>query len=453
MKSYPQYKDSGIQWLDKIPAHWSLERNKTFFTEMKEEVGTNSHMFTLLSLTKRGIIPRDVTSGKGKFPESFDKYKVVKPGYMAFCLFDIDETPRTVGLSQYEGMLTGAYTILSVKGINPRYACYYYISLDNVKALRPLYTGLRKTINVNTFLGTKMPVPTAEEQQKIVAFLDWKMAGINKLLSDEHKKVASYTELRKAIIDEAILHGFEAEKKVDSGVFWLGEIPSSWEVKALKRICKVNASVSTLVNQMNDDEQVTFLPMENVSDTGEIDCSIKRSISEVKTGFSSFAKGDVVIAKITPCFENGKGACLDELESAIGFGTTELINLRPSKDILSRYLYMITMTRPFRVLGEEVMTGSAGQKRIPISYIKNFAVGIPPLDSQKRILETLDGKLKELDRVIEAEKKQISLLQELKESIISAVVTGKIDVRDIEIPEYEFVDDLDEDDNTEEQED
>lgn len=124
MKSYPQYKDSGIQWLDKIPAHWSLERNKTFFTEMKEEVGTNSHMFTLLSLTKRGIIPRDVTSGKGKFPESFDKYKVVKPGYMAFCLFDIDETPRTVGLSQYEGMLTGAYTILSVKGINPRYACY-----------------------------------------------------------------------------------------------------------------------------------------------------------------------------------------------------------------------------------------------------------------------------------------------------------------------------------------
>ena len=155
---------------------------------------------------------------------------------MCFCRIDLDVKLRSGGLSLYEVILNGAFKNLSVKGINPRYACYYYISLGNVKALRPLYTGLRKTINVNTFLGTKMPVPPAEEQQKIVAFLDWKMAGINKLLSDEHKKVASYTELRKAIIDEAISHGFAAEKKVDRGEFWLGELPSSWDVHALNRL-------------------------------------------------------------------------------------------------------------------------------------------------------------------------------------------------------------------------
>lgn len=96
--------------------------------------------------------------------------------------------------------------------------------------------------------------------------------------------------------------------------------------------------------------------------SGEIDCSIKRPLKEIKSGYSSFAKGDVVVAKITPCFENGKGACLDTLDTEIGFGTTEFINLRPGDEILSRYLYMITMTQHFRKLGERVMTGSAGQK-------------------------------------------------------------------------------------------
>lgn len=120
--------------------------------------------------------------------------------------------------------------------------------------------------------------------------------------------------------------------------------------------------------------------MENVSERGEIDCSIKRPLKEIKSGYSSFAKGDVVVAKITPCFENGKGACLDTLDTEIGFGTTEFINLRPGDEILSRYLYMITMTQHFRKLGERVMTGSAGQKRISANYIKNFTLGIPAIE-------------------------------------------------------------------------
>lgn len=134
MKPYNNYKPLELPWLREIPSHWSIWRNKNVFTEMKAEVGENSAEYTLLSLTLNGIIPRDVASGKGKFPEKFDKYKVVESGNMAFCLFDIDETPRTVGLSQYDGMLTGAYTIMRVNNINSRYVYYYYLALDNVKA-------------------------------------------------------------------------------------------------------------------------------------------------------------------------------------------------------------------------------------------------------------------------------------------------------------------------------
>ena len=125
MKAYSNYSATPLPWLPQIPSHWSLARNKNIFQEAKEIVGDNANAYPLLSLTKKGIILRDVSSGKGKFPKDFNTYKIVKPGDMAFCLFDIDETPRTVGLSNFDGMLTGAYTIFHVSNINPRYAYYY----------------------------------------------------------------------------------------------------------------------------------------------------------------------------------------------------------------------------------------------------------------------------------------------------------------------------------------
>ena len=397
MKVYDEYKEMNLPWLKSIPAHWEVRRNKNIFTEMKDEVGERSSEYTLLSLTLNGIVPRDMDAG-GKFPSDFGKYKVVKKGYMVFCLFDIDETPRTVGLSNYDGMLTGAYTIMNVSNINPRFIFYYYLSLDNGKQLKPLYTGLRKTININTFQSTKIPVPPSDEQDQIVKYLDWKISEVNRLISVKKKQVSTYKELRKAIIDQGILHGFANVERKDSGVYCLGEVPASWYVLPLKRICRANASISDIVKTKDDSDLVTFLPMENVSETGVIDCSIKKAISDVRTGFSSFAKGDVVVAKITPCFENGKGACLDELDTDIGFGTTEFINLRSSEKVLSRYLYMITMTRPFRKLGEEVMTGSAGQKRVSANYIKNFTLGIPSIEEQKCILVEIDKRLAQIDK-------------------------------------------------------
>ena len=166
-----------------------------------------------------------------------------------------------------------------------------------------------------------------------------------------------------------------------------------------------------------------------------------------------------MVAKITPCFENGKGACLDDLDTDIGFGTTEFINLRTSDKVLSEYLYMITMTRPFRKLGEEVMTGSAGQKRVSVNYIKNFTLGIPNVEEQKSILAEIEQRLVQIDKAIEIERGNIKNLQELKARIISDAVTGKIDVRSVDIPEYEYIEDQsdeeadEEDIETEKQED
>lgn len=203
MSVYAEYRGINLPWLKVIPAHWEMRRNKNIFTEQKEIVGEKSADYTLLSLTLNGIVPRDLDGG-GKFPESFDKYKVVRTGDMAFCLFDIDETPRTVGLSGYNGMLTGAYTIMHVSNLNSRYIYYYYLALDNGKMLRPLYSGLRKTISINTFQSTKVPVPPRAEQDQIVRFLDWKVSSINKLIGMKQKQISALKELMQAEIERQL---------------------------------------------------------------------------------------------------------------------------------------------------------------------------------------------------------------------------------------------------------
>ncbi len=179
--------------------------------------------------------------------------------------------------------------------------------------------------------------------------------------------------------------------------------------------------------------------MEKVTETGKVDCSIKKRLVDVLSGFSSFAKGDVVVAKITPCFENGKGACMDVLDTEVGFGTTEFINLRPSERVLPKFLYMITMTRPFRKRGEKSMTGTAGQKRIPADYIRDFTLGIPPIEEQYAILDKIELKLKQIDELIKVENESIKGLQDLKDCLIADTVTGKIDVRNVTISDYEPV--------------
>lgn len=447
MGKYSEYKTINLPWLAKIPANWELIRNKQFLREKKDIVGDLSNQFTLLSLTLRGVIKRDLSEKKGKLPGSFDTYKIISPGDIIFCLFDMDETPRTVGLSEYDGMLTGAYTVFQVNGINPQFLYYYYLSLDNIKALRPLYTGLRKTIKTDTFLALKLPVPPRAEQDQIVRFLDWKVSEINKLIGIRRKEIQELEELKAEIINSAILQGIDSNvvmKKTD--VYYLPKIPATWKVIKIKRICKVGASISNQLKKHTDQDKVVFLPMENISENGKIDCSIKQPIAKVRTGFSSFAKNDVIVAKITPCFENGKGACLDELESDIGYGTTELFNLRAGNDVLPKYLYYITMTKIFRSLGEGQMTGSAGQKRVPADFIRNFVIGLPSIAIQYKIIDYICLKTSQINRLICTKHKQLEFLKELCSTIISDVVTGKIDVRNIPVPAYEHVDDLTADD-------
>ena len=197
-------KESGIEWLGKIPAHWELLRNKIFITERDNVVGQDAYKYTLLSLTKQGVIQRDIESGKGKFPKEFDNYKIVESGNIIFCLFDVDETPRTVGLSSIDGMITGAYNVFSIKGINSQFYYYYFLAVDEAKALRPLYSGLRKVVKTERFAGLHIPVPPEEEQDAIVSYLQSRITFIDNYITKLKEEINYLQEYKQRLISDVV---------------------------------------------------------------------------------------------------------------------------------------------------------------------------------------------------------------------------------------------------------
>jgi type I restriction enzyme S subunit len=173
LRPYAEYKNPSLPWLAAIPKHWEMIPNRALMKDQRQVVGERASAYTLLSLTLQGVIARDMVKPKGKFPAQFNTYKVVRPNDMIFCLFDIDETPRGVGLSNQSGMITGAYDVFSpTSRVDPRFLNHYYRFVDDGKLMKPLYTGLRKTIQRGTFAGLKTPCPPPDEQAAIVRFLD-----------------------------------------------------------------------------------------------------------------------------------------------------------------------------------------------------------------------------------------------------------------------------------------
>lgn len=428
MKAYPEYVDSPLPWLSEIPSHWELARNKNIFQEVKDVVGENADAYSLLSLTTKGIILRDVASGKGKFPKDFNTYKIVKHGDMVFCLFDIDETPRTVGLSDYDGMLTGAYAIFHVSNVNPRFAYYYYLSLDNVKAMRPLYSGLRKTINVGTFLSTKLPVPPRPEQEQIVRFLDWKVSSINKLINIKKAEIKRLEELKLSRLFAIVTQGLnEKVKLIDSGIEHIGLVPSHWKVLLNHRIYKENcrsfSGDETVLSLSQKDGLLPYVEMkerslhtasyENWKLVLPNDLVLNRFKAHLGVFFSSDYRGIVTFH----------------------YGVYE-----PIVKVSSKYYEVLFHTPKYK----QVFAGASNGMTVGLQNLSNtnfykvYTV-YPPYEEQCAIVAEVQKIENEMQAIISTISEEIGILHEFKTRLISDVVTGKIDVRDIEIPEYEFV--------------
>ena len=300
-KHYSNYKDSGIEWLGKVPENWKMIPLKHILNLKKDVVGNNSSKYKILSLTLKGVIPRDMDNNFGKFPAEFNTYQIVRKDDLLFCLFDYDVTPRTIGLVQEEGLVTGAYTAFSkTNKTDSRFYYYYYLNLDISKELLHLCTGLRHSLSKDMFFALKNVFPSLSEQTSIANYLDEKTTLINSIIEKKQRQIKLLEERRSTLINKIVTKGLDAHtEKINSGVEYIGEIPKDWKVNKLKFFTSKIVD-GTHFTPKYTDFGVPFLRVTDIH-SNEIDLNTVKFISEAEhrelTKRCKPEKNDILLSK------------------------------------------------------------------------------------------------------------------------------------------------------------
>lgn len=420
MRRYESYKDSGVEWLGEVPSHWNLIPNKYIFKLRKNVVGKRSSEYDLLSLSLKGVIKRDMANPEGKFPAEFDTYQEVKEGDFIFCLFDVEETPRTVGLSSYHGMITGAYTIFETNNVDKKFIYYFYLNLDSDKRLKPLYKGLRNTISKETFFSFNTFIPPLSEQQKIAQFLNDKTAKIDQAVDLAEKQIALLKEHKQILIQNAVTRGLNPDVPLkDSGVEWIGQVPEHWDVQRSKFIFK------KIERKVNEEDQIVTCFRD-----GQVTLRANRRTEGFTNalkehGYQGIRKGDLVIH------------AMDAFAGAIGISDSDgkatpvySVCLPHDKQKIDVYFYAYYL-RNLALSGFIRSLAKGIRERSTDFRYADFAellLPIPPYLEQQKIADYLDKQTSKIDQAIALKTAHIEKLKEYKSVLINDVVTGKVRV-------------------------
>jgi type I restriction enzyme S subunit len=206
-------------------------------------------------------------------------------------------------------------------------------------------------------------------------------------------------------------------------------LPEGWVWTRLGEIAEINPKFNG--NDVSDNTEVTFLPMKCVEElTGHLDLSNTRKLSGVKKGYTPFLEGDVLFAKITPCMENGKVAIAHDLKNGIGFGSTEFHVIRPPKNLLRRFLFFFLIREDLRKDAQRNMTGSAGQLRVPVSYMQQIPIPLPPLPEQHQIVSEIERRFSAADEAEKVVDNSLKQAERLRQSILKKAFEGKLVLQD-----------------------
>lgn len=430
--AYPSYRASGLPWAPQLPEGWQVLRNGRLFGHRVE---TGFPDLPILEVSLRtGVRVRDMENLKRKQVMSRkENYKRAVKGDIAYNMMRMWQ--GAVGPAPVDGLVSPAYVVVKpYLEANSTYFSYLFRTAAYMREVNKFSRGIvadRNRLYWESFKQMPSLVPPRPEQDQIVAYLRAQDAHIARFIKAKRELIALLTEQKQTIIEGAVTQGLDAATgKRDSGIDWIPYIPAHWETCKLKHVAVFNPSRSESTAFRLSDAAVSFLPMECITADGKLQNLENRKTSEVWEGYTYFRRNDVVMAKITPCFENGKGGLLDSLPTEIGFGTTEFIVLRAAeRRVRPAFLAKLLSLRTFRVLGADAMTGAAGQQRVPLGFVKNFGIALPPLDEQDRILGALQTATAEQDVAIERIWSEIDLIREYRDRLIADAVTGQVDLR------------------------
>lgn len=268
-------------------------------------------------------------------------------------------------------------------------------------------------------------LPPMEEQDAIVRYLDASTSKIDKAIAMQQKMIDLLNERKQIIIQNAVTKGLDENVEMkDSGVEWIGMIPKQWEVRKIKSVTLFNPLPQ---KKFQPDDIIGYLPMDRLGFGKMKPSEIK--YGKMPVGLNYFEDGDIVMAKVTPCFENGKIAIADKLKNGCAYGTSEIFVYRPLSSVSSKFILYSLQNEKLKSVFASTMMGTGGLKRINAIIAKNAQIALPAsINEQKNIVSFLDEKISMFDSAISNCQRQITLLQERKQIIINEVVTGKVKV-------------------------
>ena len=416
-----EMKDSGVEWIGDIPNGWNITRNKFVMVKEKQICPIYKNQ-DVLSLTQKGVIVRDLDNPTGKMPTSFDGYQYIHKGNLLMCLFDIDVTPRCIGLIKDDGITSPAYSQFIVNHGFANYYYYYYLMLDFSKELLHLAKNLRYSLTEELLGFVPVPFPPLEEQKNISNFLDKKCSEIDNLTADIEKQISLLEDYKKSIITEAVTKGLNPNVEMkDSGIEWIGKLPKHWKISKLKYLIQVN-------NTKSSNNEYKYVGLENVIGwAGKLvdDTNMSESEFVPESSSNKAKKGDVLFGKLRPYL----GKVFISEDNIIC--STEFLIMRPV-DIEGKYLKLLFLSRDLVNVIDRSTYGTK-MPRANSSFILNQYIPIPNTQEQNEISAFLDKKCSEIDSLISDKKEQLEKLTSYKQSMIYEYVTGKKEVPTQEI--------------------
>lgn len=444
-----EMKDSGVEWIGKIPKDWEVKRIKYLF-ELKKDKSDEENP-TVLSLTQKGLKIRDVSNNEGQLASTYVGYTKIEKN--DFILNPMDLISGYTDKAEIEGVISPAYTTFRSKNkvnINHDYYKRYFQMHYHHNFLFPWGEGVsfehRWTLKNEVFLNLPVITNKLEEQEKIVNFLDEKTSQFDLIISKKEELIKKLDEAKKSLISEVVTgkvkviktdDGYELVKRSsnemkDSGVEWLGEIPKNWEVKKFKYLLSKIGSGKTPKGgaEVYQDEGVIFIRSQNVHNTGlRLDDVVYISHEADEEMKNSRVQNQDVLLNITGA-SIGRTSIFefDNLEANVN---QHVCILRPkTNNILPRLLNKITQSDYIQEQIQSMQTGSS-REGLNFEQIGNMSlVIIEDIKIQESIDMCLDDKLNNMNTIIDKTKLQIKKLKEAKQSLISEAVIGKIEILD-----------------------
>ena len=422
---YPTYKDSGIEWLGQIPTHWELTRISSVLTEVKDL--NTSLRFSHPSQFKFGdiILKPDVNI---EDVSSLSKCIIFRKDDILINGLNLnyDFVTQRIARANYTGIITSAYIAVRVRNnLSSKYVTYLFKALDSRKVFNGLGTGIRLTLTYKELKKYYILLPPQEEQRQIVAYLDYKSNKIDERICQRERELQTLSELKQAEIAAVVTRGLDPNVPMkESGIEWLGKIPAHWEVRKIKN-CLQERSEKGYPNEpiLCATQSRGVIPQDMYDNRVVV---VNKDFDKLKL----VKCGDFVISLRS--FQGG-------IEYAYyqGIISAAYTILTPKDKRNSEYFKHLFKSHDFIQLLQTCVTGIREGQNINYAMLAKHFIPIPPIEEQQKIVLYIKNRLYVIDEYIAKLKTEINYLQEYKQRLISDVVTGKVDVREVEIPNEE----------------